>query len=1135
MMQNRASSGACPEDVKKISSSERESVLDTEPESGISNNKRTVFSGGGEGIEDLSVANSRRSIIDMDNEDAICKRTRARYSLASHTLDELETFLQETDDENDLHNADDEAYRKFLAAVSLIGDGNSGNVQENENFDDEDEDNDADFELEIEEALESDIDEHVKADVEEEYEAVSRRPKTRQTRRQRASLENKKKVLGLSNRPLRPLLPYLPISPYSGHGTKSMTMPRCSLASLSLSPANDGFMNGFTAHQIGQLHCLIHEHVQLLIQVFAVCVLEPARRHIASDVRELISQMLHKRDEVLASRSVPYPSFCFFFPYVHPSVSDEPSKTSPAQITNKISSAHVLQGDCSSGLNIGSWVPYISGPILSVLDVAPIKLVKDFMDDVSHAMQDYQHRQVGGMDDICSEKEPLFPVQNIHSTAEPDGQASLYSNGVPPPSSSFRTSKKTMAAVLVEKAKKQAAAPVPKEIAKLAQRFFPLFNPALYPHKPPPAAVANRVLFTDAEDELLALGLMEYNTDWRAIQQHYLPCKSKHQIFVRQKNRSSSKAPENPIKAVRRIKNSPLTAEEVARIEEGLKVFKLDWMSVWKFIVPYRDPSLLPRQWRIAIGTQKSYKSDASKKAKRRLYEERRKSKAAALENRHVSSEKEDNVADYAVTENSGADNCTERDEEAYVHEAFLADWRPAVSSIQVNHSISDLAEKIPPAQLLGDESSPVAEEMNSSRSGSGQSHISNEFPVSLKASKTESFSRPYRARKCNNGQLVKLAPGLPPVNLPPSVRVISQSAFKSYHGGTYPRTFGGDACTGDTDNTVPKIASAAKNYYVKDGPFSISAGGNTISNQNLQESSVSKDNKNVTEGKDESDLQIHPLLFRAPEDGPLPYYQSNSSFSTSSSFSFFSGCQPQLNLSLFHHYSRQLAHNVNFLDKSSKLRDKTSISSGFDFHPLLQRTDDANCDLEAASFAAPTLCISESSKGRCTQVQNAVDSSSNVACSIPSSPVGKSNEVDLEMHLSFTSRKQKAMGSRGVADHYMGRSPTSASDSGDENHQINRTPNRTTQTHDSAATAMILSSDQENGNDLDYMADQSLAEIVMEQEELSDSEEEIGEDVEFECEEMEDSEGEEIFESEEIIIDKNEVKLNLELSRNAA
>ncbi|KAM3319132.1 hypothetical protein P3S67_006332 [Capsicum chacoense] len=74
----------------------------------------------------------------------------------------------------------------------------------------------------------------------------------------------------------------------------------------------------------------------------------------------------------------------------------------------------------------------------------------------------------------------------------------------------------------------------------------PLFNPALYPHKPTPAVVANRVRFTDA---LLALDLMEYNTDWNAIQQRYLPCKSEHQ-------------------AVRRMKHSPLIAEEVARIEK---------------------------------------------------------------------------------------------------------------------------------------------------------------------------------------------------------------------------------------------------------------------------------------------------------------------------------------------------------------------------------------------------------------------------------------------------------------------------------------------------------------------------------------------------------------------------------------
>lgn len=69
----------------------------------------------------------------------------------------------------------------------------------------------------------------------------------------------------------------------------------------------------------------------------------------------------------------------------------------------------------------------------------------------------------------------------------------------------------------------------------------------------------------------------------------------------------------------------------MTQIIQGLKVYKYDWMSVWLFTVPHRDPSLLPRQWRIALGTQKSYKLDGEKKEKRRLYElSRRKCKSSA-------------------------------------------------------------------------------------------------------------------------------------------------------------------------------------------------------------------------------------------------------------------------------------------------------------------------------------------------------------------------------------------------------------------------------------------------------------------------------------------------------------------------
>lgn len=65
-------------------------------------------------------------------------------------------------------------------------------------------------------------------------------------------------------------------------------------------------------------------------------------------------------------------------------------------------------------------------------------------------------------------------------------------------------------------------------------------------------------------------------------------------------------------------------------------------MSIWQYLVPHRDPSLLPRQWRTALGTQKSYKQDEAKKERRRLYDfKRRKLKAAALDSCQDVSDKE--------------------------------------------------------------------------------------------------------------------------------------------------------------------------------------------------------------------------------------------------------------------------------------------------------------------------------------------------------------------------------------------------------------------------------------------------------------------------------------------------------------
>lgn len=124
---------------------------------------------------------------------------------------------------------------------------------------------------------------------------------------------------------------------------------------------------------------------------------------------------------------------------------------------------------------------------------------------------------------------------------------------------------------------------------------------------------------------------------------------------------------------VRRMKNSPLTIEELQCIEEvvisvsadyllfhvefafayfpliptlmqGLKLFRHDWTSVWKFVVPYRDPALLQRQWRVANGVQPSYtKSDASK-AKRRTYEAKRRKLKASMTDSQLGREQEVSV-----------------------------------------------------------------------------------------------------------------------------------------------------------------------------------------------------------------------------------------------------------------------------------------------------------------------------------------------------------------------------------------------------------------------------------------------------------------------------------------------------------
>ncbi|PKI79049.1 hypothetical protein CRG98_000530 [Punica granatum] len=1036
-------------------------------------------------FENEAAHGEKYGVLSDDDEDAICKRTRARYSLVSFTLDELESFLQETDDDEDLQNFDDEEeYKKFLAAVLLGGDDDGPATPENGNIDDEDEDNDADFEIELEEALDSDIDDRQTDKTQNlPNDRSRRRPETRQNRRRSISSGNKNKLLEQAKRPLRPLLPLLPVGQNTstpaanGRSLTADVTPGCSVFA-----ADSGYISGFTPYQIGQLYCLIHEHVQLLIQIYSLCILDPSKQQIASQVQELILEIVDKRDQVLARRNVPYPADLFRAPYLMSSVSDgsrrlhqeqfvmEPFAMNNAEGVNSASDRMEATGDvcpsnqhpeniCASRAGSSQMfqgllsVPIIDGPVLSILDVAPLNLVKNFMDDMSIAVREHRRRRVESSYDIRAEREPLFLLPNFLSAAQVNGdgvRGELPADVNKGPSSSSQPYKKSLAAALVETTKKQSVALVPKEVAKLAQKFFPLFNQALFPHKPPPASVTNRVLFTDAEDELLALGMMEYNTDWKAIQERFLPCKSKHQIFVRQKNRCSSKAPENPIKAVRRMKTSPLTTEEMKYIQEGLKFYKLDWMSVWRFIVPHRDPSLLPRQWRTALGTQKSYKQNALRKEKRRMYEaERRRRKAADLGSWPHGSEKEDFRAEAGGGgDNSSGDDCVDDPEEAYVHEAFLADWRPGISGPMPNQP----------------QRTQITEPLNNQMAVEGQYHVGNipqyitqsnhlqhPFPASLFSMNQPDQTNP----RIETERLVKLAPNLPPVNLPRNVRVLSQSAYRTHQ------------------------------HVVKVGPICETRAAYVPDLHQEDSRVVMERSAGVGEERfNSTELQMHPLLFQVPVDGRLPYYPSNYTTSPSGSFSFFPGKQPQLNLSLFRS-PNPMIHGPNSLTRSVT-QDVNSTLSGIEFHPLLQRTDDGERNLQSSV--------------RCDNNRGQLASG---AC--PQSPLDKANELDLEIHLSSTSRKNKDLESRDKEN--LGVTFVADENSDPSCQPLENLP---------SAGALIERGSQELLNDFDQsyedaVDDQSHPEIVMEQEELSDSEEEFEEQVEFECEEMADSEEEDM------------------------
>lgn len=444
------------------------------------------------------------------------------------------------------------------------------------------------------------------------------------------------------------------------------------------------------------------------------------------------------------------------------------------------------------------------------------------------------------------------------------------------------------------------------------------------------------------------------------------------------------------------------------------------------------------------------------------------------LQDRHGASKANENHVGRELVENSG---------DTYLHEGFLADWRPGMPTLFCSTSMHSFGntKNVPrnqPVQICTGEGSKTAQILTDTRMlAPGTSRQ----PIIMPSY--------YRGRKLRNRSVVRLAPDLPPLNLPSSVRVISQSAFAKNQSETSSKI-----CT-----TKGGMSSDSGKGVLGTEPPCLSADGDS-NGPPCEKDLPAESSSGMGETDNDSDLQMHPLLFRTPEHGKISCYPSNRDKGGSSAFSFFSDNRPQL-LSLFNS-PRQINHSADQFQKKASSNDHDAAQGDSCFHPLLQRTE---CETSYHISGRGNLDTNIGKKRKLCQ-----DTSSTVENCIPGAA---RNDVSLK---SVSSNKHAK----------------------NVNSDINLSPRPSKGKDRRSVSAVNISEvpdicmiQREDGSEIpgstatsdrciDEIGDQSNLGIVMEQEELSDSDEDTIEEehVEFECEEMADSEGEEGSECEEII-----------------
>lgn len=273
----------------------------------------------------------------------------------------------------------------------------------------ESEDEDADFEVEIEEALESDFEDVLDGIGRKRKRA--RRPVTRGKRRKRENVQNKVLSKGRAKAPLRPLLPYtgnVSIGERSRFSAGSAPRPWLCSAKRHSSDC------GFTAHQIGQLYCLMHEHVQLLLQVYAMCILEPAMQQTAVETHRMLMELVEKREAVLSWKMSAFPDFCFRPPYIHPSI-PENEGISLQRLSSETPPVDRSRDGASSTCVSSSSDPHQSG--VSTESMVPVDSNSASTGNVHPASSDHFCGSFMNRNQATSFSPPQVLPQSLHSSS----------------------------------------------------------------------------------------------------------------------------------------------------------------------------------------------------------------------------------------------------------------------------------------------------------------------------------------------------------------------------------------------------------------------------------------------------------------------------------------------------------------------------------------------------------------------------------------------------------------------------------------------------------------------------------------------------------------------------------------------